>query len=350
VLTAVVSLPQPDTYGPPLRESFCHDLARAAEEVGGVHAIGAISHLPLSGANAGRGLTIEGRSVENRSDGASASYRVACPGYFATLQIPLLEGRDFTTQDVTRGQAVAIVNRAMAETYWPGGNAIGKRFKLGDLDNDNPWLIVAGVAENVRHFGLDSEPRREFFVPYAQSAWPVMTIVARTASEPALSTRSMRELIRRVDPQLPVAGVRSMEDVIDSSISWRETPMRLLTGFSLVGLLLASLGVYGVLAYYVSQRTREIGVRAALGATRAQIAALVIRQSLAPIAAGAALGVAGSFASGRLLQELLYEVQPGDPQVISVIVALFAAVGILASWLPAHRAAAIDPVTALRNE
>ena len=350
VVTAVVSLPQPDTYGPPLRESFCNDLARAAEEVGGMHAIGAISHLPLSGANAGRGLTIEGRSIENRSDGASASYRVTCPGYFSTLQIPLLDGRDFTNQDVTRGEPVAIVNRAMAETYWPGGTAIGKRFKLGDLDNDNPWLVVAGVAENVRHFGLDSEPRREFFVPYAQSAWPVMTIVGRTVSEPALWSRTMRELIRRVDPQLPVADVRSMEDVVESSISWRETPMRLLTGFSLVGLLLAALGVYGVLAYYVSQRTREIGVRAALGATRAQIAILVIRQSVAPIAVGAALGVAGSFASGRVLRELLYEVQPGDPQVISVIVAMFVAVGVLASWLPARRAAGIDPVVALRDE
>ena len=350
VLTAYVSLPQPDTYGPPVREMFCADLARAAEGMAGVHTISAISHLPLSGANAGRGLTIEGRPNDNGSDAASAAYRVACPAYFSTLQIPFVDGRDFTNQDVTRGQRVAIVNRAMADAYWPGGNALGKRFKLGDLDNDNPWIVVAGIVENVRHFGLDSEPRREFFVPYAQSAWPVMTIVAKTASAPAFWQTSMREVVRRIDPQLPVAGIRSMSDVIGSSISWRETPMRLLTGFSLIGLLLAALGVYGVLAYYVSQRTREIGVRAALGATRSQLAALVIRQSLAPITAGAIVGIVASFASGRLLQELLYQVQPGDPQVIGAIVALFMAVGILASWLPARRAAAIDPIVALRDE
>jgi ABC-type antimicrobial peptide transport system permease subunit len=141
-----------------------------------------------------------------------------------------------------------------------------------------------------------------------------------------------------------------MEAVIQRSIDWRETPMRLLTGFSIVGLLLASIGVYGVLAYYVSQRTREIGVRAALGATRAQLAAMVIRQSLLPIAAGVVAGVAGSLASGRLLQEFLFHVRPGDPQVIAAIVVLLIGVGLAASWLPARRAAAIDPIAALRDE
>jgi putative ABC transport system permease protein len=160
----------------------------------------------------------------------------------------------------------------------------------------------------------------------------------------------LREVVTRVDPNLPVAQVRSMEAWVQRSVDWRETPMRLLTGFSIIGLLLASIGVYGVLAYYVSQRTREIGVRAALGATGRQLATLVVKQSLLPILAGVVAGVGGSFLSGRLLQQFLFQVRPGDPEVIGVIVVLLIGVGLLASWLPARRAAAIDPMVALRDE
>ena len=349
VLTLQVSLPQDNTYGPPERESFCADLSRSAEGLPGIRSIGAISHLPLSGANASRGLTIEGR-VAGPDDGAGAAYRLTCPGYFATVGIPLLEGRDFTHRDATRGEPVTIVSRTMAERYWPGASPVGKRFKLGGLDNDQPWRVVVGVADDVRHFGLDSEAQREFYVPYSQAAWPVMTIVAKTVGEPMLWQSALSGAVRRVDPNLPVARVRSMEHVIEASVDWRETPMKLLAGFALIGLLLASIGVYGVLAYYVSQRTREIGVRAALGASRRQLSSLVVRQSMLPIAAGVIAGVAGAFASGRLLQEFLYQVQPGDPQVIAIIVVLLIGVGLLASWLPARRAASIDPMVALRDE
>jgi predicted permease len=304
----------------------------------------------LSGASAGRGLTIEGYVPAGPDDEPGAAYRLSCPGYFSTLGIPIVEGRDFTDRDVTKGELVAIVNRATAELYWPGASPIGKRLKLGPINNDQPWRIVIGVAENARHFGLDSEMRREFYLPYSQAAWPVMTIVAKTVGEPLTWQTSLRDIVKRVDPNLPVAQVRSMEAWVQRSVDWRETPMRLLTGFSIIGLLLASIGVYGVLAYYVSQRRREIGVRAALGATRAQLASMVIRQSVLPIAAGLIAGVAGSLASGRLLQQFLFQVQPGDPQVIAAIVALLAGVSLLASWLPARQAAAIDPMVALRDE
>ena len=350
VLTLQVSLPQPDTYGPPIRERFCADLSGSAEGLPGVRSIGAISHLPLSGANAGRALTIEGRVPAGPDDEAGAAYRLTCPGYFETVGIPLLEGRDFTHRDVTRGEPVTIVSRTMAERYWPGVSPVGKRLKLGALDNDQPWRVIVGVADDVKHFGLDSEAQREFYLPYSQATWPVMTIVAKTVGEPLLWRSALSGVIRRVDPHLPVARMQSMEQVIGASVDWRETPMKLLAGFALIGLLLASIGVYGVLAYYVSQRTREIGVRAALGATRRQLSSLVVRQSLLPIAAGVIAGIAGSLASGRLLQEFLYHVQPGDPQVIAMIVMLLIGVALLASWLPARRAAAIDPMVALRDE
>ena len=350
VLTLQVSLPQTDTYGPPIRESFCADLSAGAEGLPGIRRIGAISHLPLSGANAGRGLTVEG-FTPSPGESAGASYRLTCPGYFSTLGIALTEGRDFDHRDVTKGARVVIINRAMADAYWKKGESpIGRRLKLGGPQSENPWATVVGITENVRHFGLDSEARREIFMPYTQAAWPVMTVVARTVGEPMLWQSSLRDVVKRVDPDLPVARVQSMEAVVGSSMNWRTTPMRLLTGFALIGLLLASIGVYGVLAYYVSQRTREIGVRAALGATRQQLASMVIRQSMLPIVAGLVLGVAASFASGRLLQELLYQVRPGDPQVVLTIVALLLGVGLLASWFPARRAASIDPMVALRDE
>ena len=349
VLTLHVSLPQANTYGPPVRERFCADLSGSAAGLPGIRSIGAISHLPLSGANAGRALTIEGR-VADPDDEAGAAYRLTCPGYFETVGIPLLEGRDFTHRDLTRGEPVAIVSRTMAARYWPGVSPVGKRFKLGPLGNDQPWRVVVGVADDVKHFGLDSEAQREFYLPYSQAAWPVMTILAKTVGEPMLWQSALSGVIRRVDPHLPVARVQSMEQVVDTSVDWRETPMKLLAGFALIGLLLASIGVYGVLAYYVSQRTREIGVRAALGATRRQLSSMVVRQSMLPIAAGVIAGIAGSLASGRLLREFLYQVQPGDPQVLAIIVVLLVGVGLLASWLPAKRAASIDPMVALRDE
>jgi putative ABC transport system permease protein len=350
VLTLSVSLPQENTYGAPVRESFCADLSRAADGLPGLRSVSAVSHLPLAGANAGRGLTIEGRVAQSADDNASAGYRLACPRYFSTLTIPLIEGRDFTDRDRAANDKVAIINRAMAERYWPGQSPLGKRFKMGSLQNDNPWISVVGVVDNARHFGLDSDVRREFFMPYSQYAWPTMTVVAKTVGEPMLWQSALRDVVQRVDPDLPAGRIQSMEAIVEWSVSWRQTPMRLLTGFALIGLLLVSLGVYGVLAYYVSQRTREIGVRAALGATKQQLASLVVRQSLLPMIAGAALGVAGSFATGRLLQDFLYQVRPGDPQVLGTIVGLLLIVGLLASWLPARRAAAIDPMTALRDE
>jgi putative ABC transport system permease protein len=350
VLTMQVSLPQADTYGPPVRESFCADLSRSAQGLPGVLRIGAISHLPLSGANAGRALTVEGYTPK-ADETVSGAYRLTCPGYFATLGIPLIEGRDFDHGDVTKGRQVVIINQAMAKMYWKlGESPIGRRLKLGGPRSENPWHVIVGVAADVRHFGLDSDAVREIFMPYTQAAWPTMTIVAKTAGDPMAWQSSLRDVVRRVDPDLPVAQVRSMEWIVGSSTNWRQTPMRLLTGFAAIGLLLASIGVYGVLAYYVSQRTREIGVRAALGATRRQIAAMVVRQSMLPIVAGVILGVAGSLASGRLLQQFLFQVKPGDPQVIATIVMLLIGVGLLASWLPARRAASIDPLVALRDE
>jgi putative ABC transport system permease protein len=350
-LVMQVSLPQIDTYGPPERVDFCGNLARELSGVPGIVKSSAISHLPLNGSNASRGFFIEGRNPPGSNEAATgANYRLICPGYFAALEIPLLAGRDFTNEDVRNGNQVVILNRATAERYWPQGDAIGKRFKLGGIDSTNPWLTVIGIVGNVRHFALEAEPSREIYRPYTQAAWPVMTIVAKTAGEPMLWQRRVRDAIGRVELQLPAANPRSLDAVVGGSIAWRETPMRLLTGFALVGLLLVAIGVYGVLAYYVSQRKREFGVRLALGASKSRLVALVFRQSAIPVLIGVIVGVGGSLLSGRWLMALLYEVEPSDPVVLIGIAGLLALVAAASSWIPARRAAMVDPLVALREE
>ena len=345
VLTMQVSLPQENTYGPAVRATFCEDIAGAAAG-GPFSAIGAVSHLPLSGANAGRALSIEGRA-HDPDNPVGANYRLICPGYFRALGIPFVHGRDVDGSD---REAVVVINRAMAGRYWKDQNPIGQRIRLGRAEGP-PWMRIVGVAENVRHFGLEADPLHEIFVPYRQNAWPVMTIVAKTTGgvTPAAAT-ALREALRRADPGVPATPVRTMAQVVDHSVSWRAAFLRLLLVFATLGLALAAIGVYSVLAYFVSQRSYELGIRVALGATRAAIVGLVLRQSLVPIAVGIVTGGIASIWSGRLLTDLLFQTEPGDPAVLASIAGLMLLVGITASWIPARRAASVDPAIVLRRE
>ncbi len=349
VLTMTIALPQDDTYGPPERTTFCEDLRREAAAVPGVAMVSAISHLPLSGANAGRGITIEGRPVS--SDGSpGAAYRLVCPGYFETLGIPILRGRDFTAADSIRAPGVVIINEVMAARYWPEDDPLGQRIKLGDPDSANPWLTIVGVVRNVRHFGLDNDAVREMFRPYSQSVWPVMTVTARTDVEPLSLAASLKAAVARVEPANPVSRIRSMEQVLDDSTGPRRFPMLLLSLFSVVALVLAAIGVYGVVSYVVSQRSREIGIRIALGARAAQVTGMVMRRTLAPIAVGIGAGVLGAHLASRLLTSMLFQVTPDDPAVLGAIVALLTASGVVASLVPARRAASVDPLVVLKEE
>lgn len=311
----------------------------------------AVSDLPLAGSNSDRILSLEGRPDPPAGEQPYyADYRVVCGNYFAALGIPMLAGRDFTSRDTVDAEQVVIVNRAFVDQYYEGQDVLNRRIKFGRVAGDAPWLRIIGVVENVRHFGLDAAPTREIYRIYNQAATPTMTVVAKTAGDPYAFQRPLRDALTRVEPQLPAGVARSMDEIIEQSVAWRTTPMRLLTGFAAVGLVLAALGVYGVLAYYVSQRTREFGLRMALGASRAALVWLVLRQSAVPLAVGVLLGIAGSFASGQLLSGLLYEVTPGDPLVLTSIVLILLGVSVLSGFLPARRAAAVDPMVALRDE
>ena len=270
-----MALPQPDFYGPPIRTTFCSDVQDRVGTLPGILSVGAISHLPLSGASAGRGFAIEGKTLPP-GENASATYRLTCPGYFKSMGIRLIRGRDFDSRDATGAPGAVILNEETANEYWPNEDPIGRRIKIGRAGTDNPWMTVVGLVAGVRHFGLDQDVRREMFRPYSQGAWPTMTVAAKTATDPATYTSAVRSALQGIDPDLPVARVSTMETIERNSTGSRRFPMMLLGAFGLVAFALAVVGVYGVVSYVVTQRTREIGIRVALGARRAQVLRLVV--------------------------------------------------------------------------
>jgi putative ABC transport system permease protein len=349
VLAVTMTLPQPNVYGSPVREHFCSDVEDRVRSLPGVIAVGAMSHLPLSGANAGRGFTIEGRTLPP-GENVGASYHLTCPGYFRTLGIPLRKGRDFDSRDATAAPGVVIVNEATAKQYWPNDDPIGKRIKLGRLESDTPWMTIVGVAANVRHFGLDDEAGREIYRPYSQAVWPSMTVVVKTASDPAAFATAVRSALQRIDPDLPVSPGITMETVERDSMGSRRFPMMLLGAFGVIALVLAVVGVYGVVSYIVTQRTREIGIRMALGARGAQVLRLVVAGSVRPVLGGLVLGSVGAFFAARLLGALLFHVRPGDPAVLAAIAATLGGAAIVASLVPARRASLVDPMTVLKED
>ncbi len=348
VLTMEMSLPQEEIYnGPPGLPLFCRDLEAHVGAIPGVVSVGAIAHLPMDG-NAGRGFHVEGQPPAKPGDMPNANYSVACPNYFRTMGIPILKGREFTQQDTLHSPAVIVINETMARAFWPKQDPIGRAIRLGGPDGDR--LTIVGVFRDVHHLGLDTPVYRQFMRPYTQAGWPVMNIVVRTHSAPTAYTASIKKALADFLPDRPVSEVQTMEDVVRDSTSFRRFPMLLLSAFSILALVLAAVGVVGVVSHSVAQRTHEIGIRMALGAGAVDVLRLMVTGSMRWVIAGLAAGLAGSAALTRLMTGLLYEVRPLDPFVVGGVALLLAAVALLASYLPARRAARIDPVDALRCE
>jgi putative ABC transport system permease protein len=349
VLVMQMALPQENLYyGPPGNPRFCEGLERHVGGVPGVVAASGIAHLPLSGAGAGRGIALEGRADPGPRNQPGAAYTVACPGLLRTLGMTLAAGRDFTVQDTAEAPGVVIVNDAMARRDWPGEDAIGKRFKIGRTTDEAPWLTVVGVVRNFRQFGLDTEPGPWFMRPYQQAGWPFLSVVIKTASQPATFVAPVKRAIAAVEPNQPVSTVRTMEEVVGRSVSARRFPMLLLSGFGVLALVLAAVGIAGVVGYSVVQRTQEIGVRMALGAQRRDVLRLIVGHSLAWTVAGVAAGLAAAFGLLRLLRTLLYGVEPTNPYVLGSVSAVLIVVAVAASYVPARRAMRIDAVAALK--
>jgi putative ABC transport system permease protein len=347
VLTMEMSLPQDDLYnGPPGHARFCQELDERVSAISGVVAVGAVGHLPMQG-DAGRSFAIEGQPDLGRGHRPGASYSVACPNYFNALGVPLLAGREFTHQDTVGAPNVIIVNQSMAQRFWPQEDPVGKRIREDSPDN---WLTVVGVVENVRHWGLDSENQSQFFRPYTQAAWPVMTVVVRTAAVPMSYAPAIKEALSEIEPDRPVSGIETMQNIVRDSLGPRRFPTLLLSAFALLALILAAVGIIGVVSYSVAQRTHEIGIRMALGARAADVLKLMLRGSMTWVAVGIGTGVAGSLGLTRLLGTLLYGVKPWNPMVLGSVSLLLSGVGLLASYIPARRAAKVEPMVALRYE
>jgi predicted permease len=350
VLVMAMTLPQENSYyGPPGNPRFCETLSQQVGSVPGVVSASAVGHLPLTGARAGRGLAIEGRPEPEPGQGFGGAYSVACADVLKTLGIPLKEGRDFNVRDTLEAPAVAIVNESFQKTVWPNESAIGKRFKIGGLNSDNPWMTVVGVHKDFHHRGLDVPQGPSFYRPYQQAAWPVMSIVVKTTAAPEGLTTSIVRAVGVVEPFQPVSGVRTMEEVVGMSVAPRRFPMYLLSGFAVLALILAAVGIAGVVGYSVVQRTPEIGVRIALGAQRFDVLRLILGHSLAWALAGVVIGVGAAIGLLRLLGTMLYQVTASDPVVLGSVSVLLIAVVLGASYLPARRAMRVDAVTALRQ-
>ena len=278
VLAMTMTLPQEEIYvGPPGLPRFCQDLTDHAGAIPGVVAVGAVGHLPFNG-TAGRGFQVEGRPPADPGKMPSASYSVACPGYFRAMGIPIVKGREFTAQDNLNGPGAIVINERMARVIWPKEDPIGRAIRLGGANG--PRLVVVGVSGDVHVQGLDVPVRAQFFRPYMQAGWPIMNVVVRTIATPAAFTEPVKHALAEFLPDRPPTDPITMEEVVEMSTGSRRFPMLLLSGFSVIALLLAAVGIVGVVGHSVTQRTNEIGIRIALGAGNMDVLRLMVNSSM----------------------------------------------------------------------
>jgi putative ABC transport system permease protein len=351
-LTMRMVLPFPKYEKAEARRAFYDEVLRKVEELPGVESAGMITFLPLSFHGMNFNFSVEGQPAPSDTKLPFALFRVVSPDYFRAMGIPLQRGRFFDARDSAESQPAVLVNRRLAEQYWPGEDAIGKRLKVGPLDSPSAWLTVVGVVGDTRQTGLN-EHKLEFYVPYAQERRSFMAprdLVVRTKSDPASIASAVRRAVWSVDKDQPVSNVRTLDQVFAAAISQERFQALLLGLFAMLALLLACVGLYGVISYAVVQRTHEIGVRMALGAQPLDVLRLVIRQGLSLTLAGLGIGiVAGTFVT-RVLTDMLFGVTPRDPLTFVGVPALLLLVALLACYIPARRATRIDPLIALRSE
>jgi predicted permease len=319
----------------------------------GVDAAGGVTALPLSNMMAWGPITVEGRAAPDGEKFINADIRAVGGRYFAAMGIPLIRGRLFDDRDTRESARVVLVDEHMAAQLWPGQDPIGRRIRIGgfDVTPDTPWMTVIGVVGRVKQDSLDGEPRMAYYRYQGQTGSRALTVVIRTtASDPASLSNAVRQQIRELDADLPIYKMRAMRERVSESLAERRFAMLLLTLFALFALVLAAVGVYGVLAYLVAQGTRELGIRLALGATPSALARLVVWQGMSVAFAGVALGLAGAFVLTRFMRSLLFGVAATDPSTFVAIASALTVVALAASYLPARRAAAVDPIVSLRAE
>ena len=347
VLAAGLPLPQARYRSGAQVVAFVDQLLRRTAALPGVVAAGIVDAVPFGNSETDGGIYIFGRPKPRPGEEIDAMKREVSGGYFRAIRIPLRRGRTFDDRDSPSAPAV-IVNENLARYAWPNEDPIGKQLRWAD--QGEPWMTVVGVVGNVHQFTLDEKPTLDTYVPYRQVPTHSFTLVVRRAANPLGLAAQLRQEVLALDRQQPISRLGLLSEMVDRSLAARRFQMLLIGSLALLALVLASLGVYGVMSYAVLQRTQEVGVRMALGARRGQVFALVLRGTLAMTGAGIAAGVLGSLALGRFLQALLYGIRSNDPAVFALGCATLLGVSLLAAYLPAQRAAEIDPAITLRAE
>jgi predicted permease len=317
----------------------------------GVTAVGASSRVPLDGRGGDRLLDIENDIPRDEADMPHAQFRPATPGWFEAIGIPLLRGRAFRESDDAQAPRVVVINQAFARKYFPDRDPIGRRIRLGKLTREFPWATIVGVVGDVRAAGLHEPPRPEQYWPVAQIRnTPALAIVVRTQGEPLALAGAVRAALAEIDPTQPLFDLQTVEQLVGTSLGQRRFTLTLMLVFGLLALVLAAVGIYGVMAYTVAQRTREIGIRVALGARPASVVGMVLQDGMKLIGLGVGIGVAGALAVTRIVASLLYGVSAADLATYLAITATLGAVGLVAIVLPALRATRVDPMLALRAD
>jgi predicted permease len=345
VMTVGISLPDSRYPAMDKRVEFLRALLARVQTLPGVTAAGVSNMLPLSGEGSNNGVVLEGQS-DNLPNKPIVDFRLISSDYLRTMGIPLLQGRVFDEHD--RDGNKVLVSARTAERLWPGANAIGKRFHLGSTEN--ALLEVVGVTGDVHGVSLQKDPNLTVYVPYWTRDRRSTALVVRTAMDPRSAVADIRGQIRQLDSQLAIPEFHTLAQIVNESVASRRFQMNLVLGFGVAALLLAALGVYGVVSYSVGQRTREMGIRMVLGARGGDVRLLVLRQGLAPVIGGLAAGIAAAMGLGRLLGSFLFGVNAGDPATLAAVAAVVIAATAAGCWLPARRATRVDPAVALRCE
>ncbi|MBA2458152.1 MAG: ABC transporter permease, partial [Gemmatimonadales bacterium] len=349
VVTARLSLPRAEYADTGRVIRFYEGLVERVGGLPGVASAAAVSFVPLSREGARYRFNIEGRPAVDPQLRPGADFNTVTPGYLATLEIPLLQGRDFGAEDRRGAPDVVLVNQTLARQFWPGETPVGKRLTFGEPE-ENAWLTVVGVVADVRQRSLTAELRPQVYAPEAQVGVEEMSLVIRTAMPPSAVGQAVRDIVKQLDPGVPVSDVQTMGEVRSASISTDRFRTVVLGSFALLALALAAIGIYGVISYGVAQRSHEIGIRMALGARRSEILRLVVGDGMATVAIGIGIGVVAAIGLSRFLASLLYAVEPHDPATFAAIAGLIFAVALAACVLPARRAVRVDPIKVLRAE
>jgi putative ABC transport system permease protein len=347
VLTMRLSLPSYKYSGEDQIKAFSTELITRLKNLPGVASVAITTALPLSRVEAASSFTVEGQPLPPDGSLPIANWRVISPEYFQVLKIPVIQGREFTEQDTKNVAGVVIINQSLARSAFAGQDPIGKRLLVG---GDKAGSQVVGVVGDVRHSSLDEIPKAEMYVPYLQTVRPVYTVVVRTKIEPSSMVSAVRNEVQAIDKDQPISSMKTMNEMRSESLAPLRFNTIILSVFAGLGLILAGVGIYGVMAHSVAQRTHEIGIRMALGAQPASVLKLVVRQAMVLVLIGVGIGLAASFALTRVMASLLYEVSTTDPATFALVALVLALVALIASFIPARKATRVNPLVALRHE